>query len=247
MTLVRTWLARAATHGVGLPAMARRPLVLLVIIIGLALVPVSALAATGDETATRAYIEADYRLMRTATSRIPRIEATLRGLLAQVKRECPRVVAGWGGTQDAQSTELEDEVIGAMVTAVVGLDRPAGRAFVSAARRLMWSDRKLTSTVHSYVEKVRTLLALPEPNLCSDLESWAASGFTTLSAATLTFTPRFMTAWVAVGELPRALVRYATPDERALLARSRRLEREFGDFEAREVATYDQITFAVDL
>lgn len=227
--------------------MARCTLVLLVIAIGLALVPVSALAGTGDESATRAYIEADSRLMQTATARIPRIEATLHGLLAQVERECPMVVAGFAGPQDGQSTELEHEIIGAMVTAVVGLDRPAGRAFVSAAGRLTWGDRKLTSTVHSYVEKVRTLLALPQPNLCSDLASWAASGFTTLSAATLTFTPRFMTAWVAVGELPRTLVRYETPDERPLLARTRRLEDEFGGFEAREGNTYGQITSAVGL
>jgi hypothetical protein len=228
--------------------MTRRTFALLVIVTGLGLVPArAAVAEIGDQAATRVYVRADYRLMRTATSRTPRIEATLRGLLAQVERECPMVVAGFARPQDAQSSELEDEVIGAMVTAVISLDRPAGRAFVSAAGRLKWSDRKLTSTVHRYVEKVRTLLALPEPNLCSDLESWAASGFTTLSAATLTFTPRFMTAWVAVGELPPGLVRYETPVERPLLARTERLEVEFGDFEAREVTTFGQITSAVGL
>lgn len=225
--------------------MTRRAFVLVVVVIGLALVPVNALASAADQAATRAYIRADYRRMRIAAAQIPRIEATLRDLLVQVRQECPMVAAG--STYNGQSIELEDEVIGTMVTAVVGLDRPAGRAFVSAVARLKWSDRKLTHTVRSYVEKVGTLLALPEPSLCSDIRSWAASGFATLSASTLTFTPRFMAAWVAIGELPSALVRYETPDEHTLFARTRRLEQALADVEARAVKTFSEIIKIVGL
>lgn len=67
-------------------------------------------------------------------------------------------MAAAGSPQDAESTQLSNEVIGAMVTAVVALDRPAGRAFVSAAGRLYWSDRQLTHTIHLYVGSVSTLL-----------------------------------------------------------------------------------------
>jgi hypothetical protein len=232
-----------AMHGAR--AMTRHAFALVIVASGLAFVPANALARTRDQAATRAYIRADYQRMRIAASRIPLIEATLHGMLAQVRQECPMVAAG--SPSDAQSIELEDEVIGAMVIAVVGLDRPAGRAFVSAAGRLRWSDRKVTRAIHSYVEKVRTLLVLPQPSLCSDIRSWAASGFATLSASTLTFTPRFMAAWVAIGELPPALVRYETPDERPLFARTRRLEARLSDLEAREVKTFSEIIKIVGL
>jgi hypothetical protein len=205
---------------------------------GLACVPVGALAAD-DQAATRAYIGADFRLIHAATSKLHRGEATLRGILARVSRECPMVAAR--APHDSHATELENEVIGAMATALIALDRPAGNAFVSATRRLRWSDPKLTRSVHRYVEDVRTLLALPQPNVCADFESWAASGFTTLSAATLTFTPRFLHAWVVVGNLPPGLTRSETSAERPLIARTRRLEQEFADFEAREVETYGDV------
>jgi hypothetical protein len=156
--------------------------------------------------------------------------------------------AGCGGSpQNSESTQLSDEVIGDMVMAVVAQDRPAGRAFANAAAHLAWSDRTLTRAIKSYVSNVRTLIALPQPKLCADVRSWAASGFTTLPASTLAFSPRFMSAWVAPGELPAGLARYETPDERPLLARTRRLEEQFTNLEAREVETYAQIMNALGL
>lgn len=215
------------------------------VVIALVPAPACAVAATGNQAATRVYLRADYRLMRAATSRIPAIEAALRGLLGAVQQECPMVAAG--APQDAQSAELEDEVIGAMITSIVGLDRTAGRVFVAAAEPLTWSDRRLTRRVRGYARKIGTLLALPEPNLCADVRSWVTSGFTELSAGTLTFTPRFTAAWVPVGELPSALARFETSAQRPLFARTRRLEQRFEDFEAREANTYSQIMSAIGL
>jgi hypothetical protein len=116
------------------------------VVVCLAVAPVRALAATGDQASTRAYVQADYRLVHDATSRIPSGEATLRAMLARVRRECPLVAVR--APHDAQATELENEVIGAMATALIALDRSAGHTFVSATRRLRWSDRKLSRTVH---------------------------------------------------------------------------------------------------
>ena len=56
-----------------------------------------------------------------------------------------------------------------------------------------------------------------------------------------------MSAWVAPGELPAGLARYKTPDERPLLARTRRLEEQFTNLEAREVETYAKIMNALGL
>ena len=59
-------------------------LVLLIAVSALTFTPASALAAQGDAAATRAYVQADYRLVRTGVSGIPRIEATLRNVLTDV-------------------------------------------------------------------------------------------------------------------------------------------------------------------
>jgi hypothetical protein len=129
-----------------------------------------------------------------------------------------------------------------MVTAAVRLvELPASREFVRIAGRLSWSDRALTRTVHAYVSKAKGLVALAQPKLCSDVESWAASGFRTLPASTVSFAPRFMSVWIAPGELPAALARYETAEERPLLRRTNQLEAKFTEMEARAVETWGEI------
>lgn len=204
-------------------------------------IPASALAGAGDVAVTRAYIQANYRLVQATASRIGPIEGALRGVVRRVRSECPLAAAS--SPQDADSEQLSNEVIGAMVTAAVPLVEkvPAARAFVRIAGRLTWSDRALTRTVHAYAGKAQKLAALAPPALCSDVRSWAASGFLTLPASTVAFAPRFMSIWIAPGELPAALARYETPGERPLLRRTNQLEREFTEMEARAVATWGEI------
>jgi len=201
--------------------------------------------AGSDQAATSAYLQADHRLVSTVTSRIARIEATLRGVLAGVRSECPRAAAG--SPQDGQSTQLSNEVIGAMITAVVALDRPAGHAFVAATEHLRWSSRALTRTIQSYVGKVRTLSALAQPRLCADVRAWASAGFHALPPSTVSFSPLFMSAWVAAGELPAGLAASETPGERPLIARTERMEAQLTELEAREVQTWGQIMNALEL
>jgi hypothetical protein len=205
-----------------------------------ALTPASALAAGGDVATTRAYVQANYRLVQAVTSKIVPIEATLRGIRARILHECPLAAAG--SPENTDSEQLSDEVIGAMVTGAVHLvELPASREFVRIAGRLQWSDAALTSAVHAYVGKARGLVALAQPKLCSDVESWAASGFRTLPASTTVFAPRFMSLWIAPGELPAALARYETAAERPLLRRTNQLEKEFTEMEARAVETWGGI------
>ena len=213
---------------------------ILVTLVTVVLGPASALAGSGDVAATRVYIQANYRLVQAAASRIGPIEATLRGVRSQVRRECPRAAAG--SPQNTDSEQLSNEVIGAMVTAAVHLvELPASLEFVRIADRLTWSDRALTRTVHGYVRKARGLVALAPPKLCSDVKSWAGSGFRTLPASTVIFAPRFMSLWIAPGELPAALTRYETTEERSLLRRTNHLEAKFTEMEARAVETWGEI------
>jgi hypothetical protein len=206
-----------------------------------ALIPASALADGADVAVTRAYIQANYRLVQAAAAKIVPIEGALRGVLGRVRSECPMAAAL--SPQDTDSEQLSNEVIGAMVTAAVPLvEVRASREFVRIAGRLRWSDRALTRTVHAYASKAKRLAALAPPKLCSDVKSWAASGFQTLPASTVVFAPAFMSIWIAPGELPAALARYETPEEGPLLRRTRQLEQEFTEMEARAgVKTWGEI------
>jgi hypothetical protein len=213
---------------------------LLATLVVVALLPASAAAAGGDVATTREYIEANYRLVQASAAKIAPIETTLRGIRSRVLSECPNAAAH--SPQDADSEQLSNEVIGTMVTGAVSLaELPATRGFVRIAGSLRWGDSALTSAVHAYVGKVRGLVALAPPQLCADVEGWAASGFRTLPATTAVFAPRFISVWVAPGELPPSLARYETPAERPLLRRTRRLEQEFTDMEARAVETWSEI------
>jgi hypothetical protein len=217
----------------------RLALALLATLAAVALDPPSALAGPADAAATRTYIRANYRLMQAAASRIAPIEATLRGVLAQVRRECPMAAAN--SPQDTDSEQLSNEVIGDMVLTAGRLILPAARKFGNAVGHLTWSNPELTRTIHAYVNKGRRLLALGPPRLCSDIESWAASGFRTLPASTIAFDAAFMPNWVAPGELPAALGPYESAAERPLLLATKHLEEEFTDLEAREVETWSEI------
>jgi hypothetical protein len=218
---------------------------MLAVLAALGLPSAAGAASPRDVAATSAYLQADYRLVRAGVSKIPKVEAALRGVLARVRRECPRAAAG--SPQDPQSTELSNELIGALVTAVVHLDLPAGRAFVRAVSPLRWSNARLTAQVQTYARNVRTLVGLAEPHLCADVRAWAASGFRTLPATTTVFAPRFMDAWVALGELPAGLAASTTGAERGLVARIKRMEARFTDLEAREVATWGAAMSALEL
>jgi hypothetical protein len=214
---------------------------LLAVLAVLALGPANALAGQGDIATTQAYLQANYRLVQLTASKIRPIEATLRSVRSQVLGECPKAAAG--SPQDTDSEQLSNEVIGAMVTAAVHLveARPS-REYVRTAGRLTWSNQGLTHAVRAYANKALGLVALTPPKLCADVKSWAASGFKTLPATTAVFAPRFISVWIAPGELPPALARYETPAERPLLRRTERLEKQFTEMEARAgVQTWGEI------
>jgi hypothetical protein len=206
----------------------------------LAFGPIAASAGQGDIATTREYIQANYRLVQLTAAEIGPIEATLRRTRTRVLSECPRAAAG--SPQDVDSEQLSNEVIGAMVTSAMHLvEAPASVKFVRVAQRLKWSNPAITHAVHSYVSKALGLVALAQPKLCSDVKSWAASGFQTLPASTAVFAPHFISIWIAPGELPAGLARYETPDERSILRRTNQLERKFTEMEAREVETWGEI------
>jgi len=212
---------------------------------GLAIAPQAALAGSGNAAATQAYVQANYALVHVARSHLAASEAEPLRVLAQVQRECPR--AGLGSPQDAESTQMSDEVIGAMVIAAAQPDLQAIRTFIHSVSSLSWSSRALTSAVRSYAGKLQTVLGLGAPNLCGEVKAWAADRFRALPASTVAFVGRFMPAWVALGYLPAQLARYESSGAKTLASRCEPLEELLTEGEARAVAHYGDIMNTLEI
>jgi hypothetical protein len=206
---------------------------------GLAAGPTTALADSADAASTETYVQADYALVRVAGAHLAISEAAPLTLLSQVQRECPRAAAE--SPQDPESTQLSNEVIGAMVLGAGHPDLPAVRTFTRTVAGLSWSNRGLTRAIHTYANDLKTLASLPTPNLCSDVRAWAASGFHTLPASTVAFVGKFMPAWVALGYLPAQLTQYESSAAKTLARRASHLEEQLTEGEARAVPHWGDI------
>jgi hypothetical protein len=205
----------------------------------LALAPGPAAASTTDVASARAYIGADLALVRAARIHLRAAEAAPLKVLARVRRECPAAAAQ--SPQDTESTQMSNEVIGAMVLSAYHLDVPALEAFVRQTARLRWSDARLAKAVRGYAANLRVLARLAPPPLCADVKAWVAGGYRELPASTVAFDRRFMPAWVAIGMLPVRLSAYETAAERGALARVKAIEVQITDAEARAVETWGKI------
>ena len=217
----------------------------LVFLLAGALAVDAASAAPSDVASTRAYVEADYRLMNAAVRKIPEAEAAIQGVLHDVRSGCPSAAAG--SPQNPMSTQLSNEVIGAMVLAVVKRGLSLATSFVGANQGLHWSSRRLTLEVQAYVGHVRVLSKLAAPDLCADVRAWASSGFQKLAPATEAFDRVFMPNWVAAGNLPAGLSRFEQGTTGSLARRASSLEGTFTEFEARQVAVWGKIMNALEL
>jgi hypothetical protein len=194
--------------------------------------PAPALATSGDAATTQRYIQANYALVQAGASKLGAARAALRAVRSRIEGECPRAAAE--SPQNPDSTELSNELIGALVTSAYHTDVPAGESFIRATAGLRWSNRGLTSAVQSYVRKLKVVIALATPNVCSDVRAWVASGYQTLPATTVRFDQQFMPNWVAPGELPAGLAAYERASQRPLLHRTNALEEQITEFEAND-------------
>ena len=205
----------------------------------LALAPAGALASQSDVAATSTYVAANFALVQIAHARLRAAEDAPRRLLAQVTRECPHAASE--SPQDPESTQMSNEVIGAMVLSAYRLDLPALRHFIAVARPLRWSNPSLNRALHSYVADLAVLAALAPPRLCADVRAWVAGGYRSLPPSTVAFDARFMPAWVAIGLLPAKLAPFEGAQQRAMAHRSEAFETDLTDGEARAVETWGEI------
>jgi hypothetical protein len=215
-------------------------LMLGVVVIAIALAPLQpALASSGDAATTRTYLQANYALLRVAQRNIKASEAAYKSVQHRVTAECPH--AGLNSPQDTQSTQMSNEVIGAMVVSAAKPDLAAIRTYLHAVAPLHWSSASINHSMARYRASLGTIFKLTVPDLCSDVKSWATSGFQTLPSHTVSFVKLFLPNWVALGLVPSGLKGLEDGEGRSLAQRSHAIEVQITDVEARAVETWGDI------
>lgn len=215
----------------------------LALVMVFAVVPETAWSNARDVAATRAYLTADYALVRTVSSNLARSESALQGLLAHVRSVCPQAAAG--SPQTPESTQLSNELIGAMVLTGGHVDRRAVRSYVTKVAGLRWSDQGVNRAIQAHARDLRTLLSLQTPDICADVQSWATSGFKALPARTVSFARVFIEGWVRAGTQPSGLAASEDAPGRALAHRAEQTEWHITDFESDAVETWGKIMDAL--
>lgn len=221
--------------------MVRGPALLIATVLAAAIGPASALAGSGDAVRTQSYVQANYTLVQSASAHRGTAARALKALERRIGGECAMAAAA--SPQNPDSTQLSNELIGAMVLSAYRTDVSAGTNFINAVNGLRWSNHRLTNAIQSYVGKLKVLSTLAIPNVCADVRAWVAGDYRTLPASTVRFDQQFMPNWVAVGELPAQLLAPSErPDQQAVLRRTSQFEAQLTEFEAEDgVETWSRI------
>jgi hypothetical protein len=207
--------------------------------------PMAAASATNggrarDIAATRAYIQANYRLTRVARANLAASEGASHALARRTVGECP--LGGEGSYTNNAANQFSEEVVGTIVTTTFRPDIGAIDAFTHAVEHLRWSDVRLTRSVRGYVAKLENLAALSPANICEDVKAFAATSFRVAPEATVNFDKRYLAADVEAEEVPlRLLAPYEGAEQVALLRRTKQLEGPIAQAEANAVAQYTAI------
>ncbi len=226
--------------------MAVRSASILLAALALAAAPPAALARSGNAAATRAYIQANYVLVRAARSNLAAGNAALKSLVSQITGECPFAAAE--SPENHDSEQLSNEVVGAMTVVAYRPDIAAMGVFARAVRGLHWSNRVLTRTVRTYVTQLQGLATLATPNVCGDVKAWAADGYHALPASTVQFDQRYYAVNIEAEEVPlRLFVPYESAPDASLVRRTKRLEAPLAEAEANAVVDYTHILDALKL
>lgn len=186
-------------------------------------VPGVAQANERDAGATHRYLVAAYALATSAQSHTKAAERKIRQLNVTLGRRCGDVAIN--SPQNDQSQRLSNEVAGALWSIVYHVDIAAVKRFVRTVGPLRWSDRTITRVVRAYATSLRQLSALPMPDLCGDVRSWVASGFTVVPASTIAFDHHLDKIEASAVSLKK-LARYERPEDRGLAGRLVHVERQ---------------------
>jgi hypothetical protein len=227
--------------------MIKRLPIILATVLTLLVMSATALAKPDNVAPTQAYIRAYHVLWNTIKARLPAQRKAAADLVSKISNQCPGDLAG--SPRNAASTELSLEALGAVSIVMSAPDRPAIVHFARSVKGLQWSSPKLTRIVKAYAAKLKAEAALPAPNLCSDTQAWALTGFLTLPVSVTRFNQLSNSAEKGPDEVPsRLFVSNTDLREKRILHNLKHLEIETEAVELTiGVYAWAQILKAVDL
>jgi hypothetical protein len=140
--------------------------------------PSEASASQADIAATHAVIQAGYVLGKAGVSSIPAVQAKIEALNVSLARTCPHVGAGSG--EDEATQPMAHEITSDLWAIAYGYNAKPIATFIAKVKHLRWSNPRITRAVQHEARSLHEMATLRQPDLCSDVRSWAASGFTVI-------------------------------------------------------------------
>lgn len=203
-------------------------LTILAAVFTVSLTPAAASATPQDVASTHAYVVAGYAALHAVVGKWSSVEADIHKLDRRFQAECPMV--GAGSPQSEEEQRLSYEVAGALWATGYHTDAKIVQAFVKAVKPLRWSNPAITRSARKFTTGLREMTALPVPDLCGDVRTWAAGGFKAVPASTEQYDRRVEA--IEVKEIPRRLLTpYVQPADKRLVARVERLASQFEELE----------------
>jgi hypothetical protein len=188
----------------------------------------SAAAASSNTAATHAYIRANYAFLSVGEADVSAAVANAKIYIHKIEGECP--AAGNGAPQDGAAQHMSLEAAGAIWSVTNDIAPSASQALLRKLDGLHWSNPKLTRMARRYAHSMYELSRLPTPPLCADVRAWSASGFSTVPTDTLSY-DRHVESIEGQAIPPRLLAPFVRANDRATLARMKRLERKLEEAE----------------
>jgi len=175
-----------------------------------------------DARSTRAYLVAYERLLRAQIANLGQGQSALSTVITQTARECPGVLAQ--APQGQELNEVSMEIGAALGVAVTTPNRPAISTFLASTRSLRWSSDGVAGAVSIFETKEAVIAAMTSPNLCGDLRSWAASGFTQLPEAARDLNAEGQLLSFPTSQILDEFERHENPRLKPLVRQARKLE-----------------------
>jgi hypothetical protein len=197
-------------------------------VLALGLAPAGASASQLDVASTKAYLMAAHTALQSVVGKWSSVESGIRQLDLRFHSECPDV--GAGSPQSEEEQKLSYEVAGALWATGYHTDIQVVHAFVKAVGPLSWSNPTITRDARGFTKSLQQMVALPVPNLCGDVRTWAAGGYRAVPADTDQFDRRVEA--IEVKEIPRGLLLpFLQSSDRPLLAQTEHLATQFEELE----------------
>jgi hypothetical protein len=191
--------------------------------------PTSALATSQENvSSTHSVLVAADTILHSVVNTWPTVEANLNRLNTKFAAECPHV--GAGSPQNESEQKLSYEVSGALWATGYHTDAKFVQQFTNEVSSLRWSNHAIVHRGLEFIIGLHEMVALQVPDLCADVRSWTAGGFSTVSPDTRQFDQHVESINVEIPSL-QMFAPYVEPSDRALFARVKHLVTRFEELE----------------